>query len=169
MKTKLIKLFLIITTTFIVAACGTGKVMVKKPIENARPIAGVIIKPDQSLVSVNHKSLEVFEKRLNNKLYESKEGAYKKTDDLIVQYRFIQMQEGSQMGRWLTGGIGNIGESNMTVEIRLFDKNKKQLGKFLTEGKISSGFFGGSLDSALERSADEAAYYIRSQFPPKRS
>ncbi len=50
-------------------------------------------------------------------------------------------------------GIGNAGEGSLTIEVTYADQSGKQLGKIMSEGKIGSGFFGGSSDDAIEKAA----------------
>ncbi len=41
------------------------------------------------------------------------------------------------------------------------DSNDKELAKIQSEGEISSGFFGGSFDYAVQQTANEVAQYAK--------
>lgn len=74
------------------------------------------------------------------------------------------------MARWFTGGIGNAGEASTMVEFEFLSPEGEALSKIQVEGRIGSGFFGGSTDSALKKAAREAAAYAANSFgkrPPK--
>lgn len=105
---------------------------------------------------------DTFEKALKKKLYN--DSGYKHGDDLAVVYRFLQCDEGSRLSRWFWGGLGNSGESSLTVEAKFVDKSGKELGKINAEGKIGSGFFGGSFDNAVEQASEHLAEYIVKNF-----
>ena len=141
----------------ILTACGTGRTMVLEPLHPMPSTTGVSIQEENDTVKVSQEISNKFSNYLSNKLYEK--GRVQKGGDLILKYRFLQMNEGSRLARWFTAGIGNAGEGTLTVEATYYDKSGKLLGKIHTEGKIGSGFFGGSVDNALQKSAIEIANY----------
>lgn len=71
-------------------------------------------------------------------------------DDLTISYRFIQFDQGNKFSRWLLGGLGNAGEGSVTIESKFFNREGKEIGKIQTEGKIGSGFLGGSFETSID-------------------
>ena len=85
-------------------------------------------------------------------------------DELTLRYRFIQFEKGDQFARWFWGGIGNSGEASITTEVVFLDSSGKELAKIQSEGRIGSGFFGGTLNEAIEKMAEEVAEYTIANF-----
>jgi hypothetical protein len=142
--------------------CGSGKVVVNDAIETQHGIKTVTIVCGKHVSPIPKEFKEAFEKNLKEKLYD--EFGYKHGDDLTVVYRFLQCDEGSRFSRWFLGGLGNSGESSLTIEAKFIDKSGKELGKINAEGKIGSGFLGGSFDNAIEQASDHLAEYIVKNF-----
>jgi hypothetical protein len=85
-------------------------------------------------------------------------------NDLIIEYRFIQFDEGNRFVRYLVGGLANAGEGTMTIEIVFKNKNKEVLNKIQVGGKITAGLFGGSFDNAVEEAANQVVKYTVTNF-----
>ncbi len=84
--------------------------------------------------------------------------------ELTLKYRFIQFQEGSQFERWFWGGIGNAGEGSITCEVLFLDPAGAEVAKIQSEGRIGSGFFGGSIHDALGKMGEEVGKYTVQHF-----
>lgn len=84
--------------------------------------------------------------------------------DLIIEYRFIQFDEGSRFVRYFAGGLGNAGEGAMTIEIVFKNKNNEVLNKIQVGGRITAGVFGGSFDNAVEQAANQVVKYTVTNF-----
>lgn len=85
-------------------------------------------------------------------------------NDLKIEYRFVQFDEGSRLVRYMAGGLGNAGEGEMTVEVIFKNRDNKELSRIHVGGKINSGFFGGSFDHAVEHSAKQVVRYVITNF-----
>lgn len=171
----------ILALSLTLAACGSGNVVVKNQTDDIKPVASVKVERLEPYVPIQAEQERIFENELAKRLYTpdidgdqienadvADQPVYKEGEDLTIQYRFVQVEEGSQMTRLLTGGIGSFGEGNVTIEVTLLDGNKASLGKFLTEGKVSTGLDGGKIEKAVMKAADEAVSYVKRQFPPSR-
>jgi hypothetical protein len=66
--------------------------------------------------------------------------------------------------RWFWGGIGNSGEASVTLKVDFFDPASAQLGTIQVEGRIGSGFFGGSADDTLDKATDQIVNYAVANF-----
>jgi len=62
------------------------------------------------------------------------------------------------------GGLGNMGEGSLTIETKFYDSADKELATIQTEGRIGSGFFGGSYGEALDKAAEKIAEFARTNF-----
>lgn len=152
------------------SACGAGRTMV---LESADPGAGMrfeaaVIDRDRDTVAVPDEIAIEFAAQLRRAMFE--EGLFDEGAGLTVRYRFVLFDAGNRMARWFTGGIGNAGEASAMIEIEFLSPDGEALSKIRVEGRIGSGFFGGSTDSALKKAAQEAADYAANSFgtrPPK--
>jgi hypothetical protein len=154
--------FLLIPIFLFLVGCGAGKTLVIKPPESKTIISSVDFSEGVSTVNVPEEIREKFKQKLTHMLF--KEGHFQKGSDIEIKYRFIQYDPGNQFSRWFWGGIGNAGEGTLTIEAKFFNPNGKELSVIQSEGKISSGFFGGSFDLALEKAAEEVVEHIKQNY-----
>jgi hypothetical protein len=158
---RLYALFCMFGVSFVLASCGTGKTMVMDAGESQKANSITVVE-GQSTVTVPSEAETTFKNKLDELLFTK--GGFHRGDEVALTYRFVQFNEGSRFKRWFTGGIGNSGEGNLTIEVVFSDKSGKQLGKIMSEGKIGSGIFGGSSDSAIDKAAEEIANYAVEHF-----
>lgn len=159
--------FLGIVLLTTVAGCGAGRTMVMKPPDSKTVASGVRVVRGQSTVVVPEEVSLRFEEQLNKRLFQAEEGKeppFAEGMDLKLVYRFIQYNEGSQFARYMLGGLGNSGEGTLTVSVCYRDSDDNELCTIQSEGKIGSGFFGGSFSSAVDRCAEEIAGYTVANF-----
>ena len=155
-------LFLIIS--LFIYGCGAGKTVVMEPVSdqtNSR-VSSVKIEQLQATCNVPDEASVEFRNLLNEKLYAAER--FREGDELVIKYRFVQFDEGSQFERWFWGGIGNAGEGTLTVEASFCDSKGNVISKIQSEGKISSGFFGGDINFALEKASEEITQYAIANF-----
>ncbi|MFQ5847364.1 MAG: DUF4410 domain-containing protein [Candidatus Methylomirabilales bacterium] len=165
-----------ITLMLILVGCGAGKTLVMKPPETKLRVTSVSFSEGNSTIAVPAEAKKAFEEKLAELLYEEQkeadeyekekngEGAFKMGDDLKIKYRFVQYDKGDRFTRWFWGGIGNAGEGSLTIEVKYFDVTDKELATIQSEGKISSGFFGGAINFAVGKAAEEIAEYTVQNF-----
>lgn len=154
----LISMFWFLLVIMVASGCGAGKTMVMKPPETAAKFSAVEVTEGQSTVNVPQEVRDSFQAKLSKLLYE--EGGFTRGPGLTIRYQFIQYNPGNQFTRWFWGGIGNAGEGTMTVEAT-FLNGDQELAKIQSEGKISSGAFGGSFDFAAQKAANEVAEFAK--------
>jgi hypothetical protein len=99
---------------------------------------------------------------LNKGLYES--GSFANGDDLRLFYTFISHEEGNRMARWFWAGLGNSGEASITIQVVYKDSNDVEMAKTQVEGRIGSGFFGGSINEAIVKAAQDVTEYTVNNF-----
>jgi len=149
----------------VLAACGTGRTMVMEPPPEKNTFSAVSLKRADDTVVVPDEYRKRFVTKIREELYGTKEkpGSFADGDGLIIRIKVVQFNEGSQVARWFWGGIGNAGEGSLQVLAEFFDRDKK-LAQIQTEGRIGSGFLGGSMDEAVDKAAEEIAKYAVANF-----
>jgi len=158
-KTILNYLFLY-SLLLLLVGCGVGKTLVLEPPEESYRVKSIEIVEQKPTIKVPENIRSKFKKDLAKNIYlKFNEGL-----ELKLEYKFIQFNSGSRFTRWFWGGIGNAGEGSLTIQAVFYDKNGKKLSTIQVEGKIQSGFFGGSFDEALEKAAKELADYTIKNF-----
>jgi hypothetical protein len=90
-------------------------------------------------------------------------GPFAEGEELTIRIKVVQFEAGSQMQRWFWGGIGNAGEGSLQVLAGFYDDDAK-LAEIQTEGRIGSGFFGGSMTEAVDKAAEQIATYAITNF-----
>jgi len=147
--------------------CTSGRTMVMNvPTERMKGVSMNVVE-EQATVSVPPEVANMFRDKLEEELFVGESSSappFTKGTDLKIHYRFIQFTAGSQFKRWLAGGIGGYGEGVMTVEARFINSNGKEISTIQSEGKIGAGFFGGSIDGAVEKCVEEVAQYAKQNF-----
>jgi hypothetical protein len=146
-------------------ACGTGRTMVMEPVTERKVFDAARLERADDSVAVPEELRTMFREQLRKELYGTPEkaGPFTEGDGLTIRVRVIQFEGGSQFQRWFWGGIGNQGEASMQLLTEFFDGEKK-LANIQTEGRIGSGFFGGSVKSAVEKATSEISSYAMQNF-----
>lgn len=159
---KLIFFFIVLFVT----GCGTAKTIVLEPPKASGKFQHIQILSHNPTVDLPVEVAEVFEGELRKQLYES--GKFKNGEDLKLFYTFVSHEEGSRFARWFWGGLGNMGEASITIQVLYMDKNETELAKTLVEGKIGSGLFGGSINEAIIKTAQDVAEFTIHNFALKK-
>ena len=166
MRNKIL-LIMILGLALTYVGCTSGRTMVMNLPTERPKVSTLDVLEDQPTVSVPAEVTNLFREKLEAALFVGEEGSappFAKGKELILKYRFIQFNAGSQFKRWLAGGIGGYGEGSMTVEARFVNSSGKDISKVQSEGKIGAGFFGGSIDGAIEKCVEEVAQYAKQTF-----
>lgn len=148
----------------LVAACGTGRTLVMETPQRKAFSAAKVMRADDT-VSVPEEYRVQFSNKIRELLYGTKEkpGPFAEGEGLTIRIKVVQFNEGSQFQRWFWGGIGNAGEGSMHIVTEFLDGDTK-LAQTQMEGRIGSGFFGGSMREAVDKAAEEIAKYAVANF-----
>ena len=147
------KNLILVIVVAVITGCGTASTLVLDPVEQRAEHKGVTISSGNHNVEVPQKIVAQLQEGIEKGLYE--ENDFIKSDALLLEYQFLQQDEGNQFVRWFFGGIGNAGEASLTVLVTYIDVNGNQLAQTQVQGKIDSGFFGGSFSEAIGKVAEE--------------
>lgn len=142
--------------------CGVGRNLVVKAPDAKVRAASVDFMEANSPVSVPADLKSELQGKLTQYLYQ--DGGFQRGSELKIRYRFIQYEPGNQFTRWFFGGIGNAGEGSLTIEAKFLDSGDKELATVHTEGRIGSGFFGGSYSEVVDKAAEKIAEYAKTNF-----
>ncbi|HEY1372631.1 MAG TPA: DUF4410 domain-containing protein [Candidatus Binatia bacterium] len=153
---------LIVAALALTVGCGVGRNMVIQSPETRIRAASAVASENNSPVGVPAEMKSDYQSRLEKYLYG--ENGFQQGKELTIRYRFIQYDPGSQFGRWFSGGLGNMGEGSLTIESKFFDSTGKELATIQTEGRIGSGFLGGSYGEALDKAAEKVAEFAKTNF-----
>jgi hypothetical protein len=138
------------------AASGVGRTLVTDSGTDAtQRFDSASIRHTESRVAVPDELRTAFHESMLDEFHAT--DAFAKGSGLQVDYRYISFTSGSRVQRWFSGGIGNAGEAFLIVEVRFLDPDEQLLSTVQVERRIGSGFFGGSVKSAVGQAAREAA------------
>ena len=104
-KFKFPNILIISVAALILQACGSGRTLVLDPVKNPHQSGGIRICSTQPSTEIPEEIKKSFEEVLREKLY--KEEGVKEGPETTLNYRFIQLNEGSRFKRWFLGGVGN--------------------------------------------------------------
>jgi hypothetical protein len=139
--------------------------MVMEPVAERKVFNAARLERATDSVPVPDELRAMFLEEIRKDLYGTAEepGPFTEGDGLTIRVKVVQFEAGSQFQRWFWGGIGNQGEASMQLLTEFFEGEKK-LSNIQTEGRIGSGFFGGSVKSAVQKAASEISDYATSNF-----
>ena len=146
-------------------ACGTGRTMVMEPVAERKVFNAAKLERATDSVDVPQELRTMFTDQLRGDLYgkDAKPGVFSEGEGLTIRVKVVQFEAGSQFQRWFFGGIGNQGEASMQLLTEFFEGDRK-LANIHTEGRIGSGFFGGSVESAVEKAVSEISSFAAKNF-----
>ena len=146
----------------VLSACGTAKTVVMEPVKSGNRFQELTISEGDSPVPVPGEVRDQLRGVLEKGLYESK--AFARGIALTVIYTFVSHDPGNQFARWFWGGIGNAGEGTLTVHVRYLNAEQRELASTQVEGRIGSGFFGGSFREAVTRLGEDVVKFTIANF-----
>ncbi len=152
----------IILSAIILTGCGTAKTVVLEAPDVSTKFNEVELVANNPTVNVPEEVDVLLRTTIEKGLIE--EGSFVKGNDLQIQYTFVNHDEGSRAARWFWGGLGNAGEGTVTVMVVYLDKDQKELAKTQVEGKIGSGFFGGSMNEAIVKAGEDIVEFTKQNF-----
>ncbi|TAM01739.1 MAG: hypothetical protein EPN70_18715 [Paraburkholderia sp.] len=153
---------LVIGLALLLVACGTARTVVLEPARNHDRFSGVELVESEATVTVPPEVTAKMRSVIEKGLYEN--GAFTRGKDLRIVYTIVSNNPGNQFQRWLLGGIGNAGEGSLVVMVRYLDTTDTELAKTEVEGKIGSGFFGGSYEEAVTKAGEDIVKYTIQNF-----
>ena len=155
---------LLIGAILVLYGCGTAKTLVLEPVKTSDKYTHIQLIADNPNVEVPADVTEKIESVIKKGLYEK--GPFAEGTDLKIHYTFISHDKGNQFARWFWGGIGNAGEGSVTVNVKYVNSKGEELAKTQVEGRIGSGFFGGSINEAITKAGEDIVEFTINNFAP---
>lgn len=85
--------------------------------------------------------------------------------DIILDVKVVYFEAGDQFTRWFWTGMGGWGAGEIELESTYRDGSSgEEIAKIKTNGIVSTGFFGGSIESAYSRAVTEIVDYTVKEF-----
>ena len=146
-------------------ACGTGRTLVMEPVAEKKVFEYAKFERAGDTVEVPDELRAMFAEQLRKDFFGDSglPGPFMEGEGLTVRVKVVQFEGGSQFQRWFFGGIGNQGEASMQLLTEFLDGDRK-LANIHTEGRIGSGFFGGSVKLAVEKAVAEISNFAIQNF-----
>ena len=141
------------------ASCGAGSTLIIEQPQmlsyepQAVPASFTI--RSSALVDDVPRDIAAFEDRVRTKIEDAG------ITGLLIEYHFLHTGTDGKLDRWFSGGSGR---RSVTVDVVFKNMNEERLARIQAEGRFRSGLFGGSLQSALNRAADEIAAFAIETF-----
>lgn len=153
---------LALTCMALLAGCGTARTVVLDAPDTDVGFSEVTIVARNPTVRVPQSVTDVFESELRQDLFTL--GPFSPGTGLELRYSFVSHEEGNRFARWFWGGIGNSGEASVTVLVVYLDGDGREVASTQVEGRIGSGFLGGSIEDAIRQAASDVAGYTINNF-----
>lgn len=136
-----------------------------EPPAEKKAFTAVTLERATDTVAVPEQYRQQFLKNIRERLYgtPAEPGPFTEGEGLTIRIKVVQFDAGNQFERWFWGGIGNAGEGSLQVLAEFYEGQTK-LANIQTEGRIGSGFFGGSMNEAVDKAAEEIAEYAIANF-----
>ena len=146
------------------SACANSALTVENANRSDYRSETAVVERDRDMpISVDAENLTYTQRQLEEALFAGDAPVFAKGDGLTIRYRYVGFNEGSRVGRYLTGGLS--GGSKVVLEVDFVDPNGAVLSTVRGEGTVSGGMFGGSnksgIDKAVKRVAEYAAMHFR--------
>jgi hypothetical protein len=159
------RIYILLAVVACLTGCGTANTLVLKPNMSRDKFARaelIACKPNVDVpADVTNELESVIRKGLNEG------GAFSPGPDLRILYTIISYNPGNRAARYLTGGIGDTGEGSIAVMVSYVDKDDRELAQTQVQGRIGSGFFGGSLDNAIAKVGEDIVRFTIERFSTK--
>ena len=136
----------------VITGSGTASTAELNPADQSSELKGVTISAGNHTVEVSQKIIAQLQKKIEKGLYE--ENDFIKSDALLLEYKFLQQDEGNQLVRLFFGGLA-ADEASLTVLVTYTDVNGNQLAQKHIHREFKSGFLGVSLSKAIGNIAEE--------------
>ena len=143
-------------------ACASGALMVEKAPTTAYKASSVTLAYEEPTVEVEEGTQAYLQREMQKALVTGPEAVFAPGTDLTIRYQIVGHNEGSRIGRYLTGGLA--GGSKSYVMATFSDASAQQIGQVRAEGSVGGGLAGGSAKSGIDKAVKEIAKYAAATF-----
>ena len=142
------------------SACASSVLVVEQPYAGQEKFTAATVEFDNGGVPIDNDNRAYTQEKLEQELFMGDSPIFAKGDGLAVKWRYVGFNEGSRLGRYLTGGIG--GGSKVVLEVDFIDQSGEILATVRGEGSVGGGLFGGSNKTGIDKAARHVADYAAS-------
>lgn len=151
------------TAAVMLSACASSALTVESPAVAGFRTDSVSIERDPQMpVSVDAENLAYTQRQLEEAFFGGKAPLFDRGSGMTVRYRYVGFNEGSRVGRYLTGGFA--GASKVVLETDFVAPDGRVLGTVRGEGEVRAGFAGGSNKSGIDKAVKKIAEYAAANF-----
>lgn len=158
---RIVRTALLLTLLTPLAACASGALMVEKaPTKYQASSATLVYEP--AMVEVEENTQAYLQRKMDEVFFTGTDAVFKQGTDMTVRYQIVGHNEGSRIGRYLTGGLA--GGSKSYIMATFYDSTAQQIGQVRAEGSVGGGLAGGSAKSGIDKAVKEIAEYAAKTF-----
>ncbi len=151
---------LCVLLALLLAGCAAGP-QVLEPVRTPVAFERARLVPFNAMAVVPADVSAQLQSVINDGLFE--DGPFQPGPGLVIEYAFITLEPGNPCAGWFWGFLGNDGDSLVRLQVRYLDVWNNELAKVQVEGR-SQGFFGGSVDEAIEQAGRKIVAFAIEKF-----
>jgi hypothetical protein len=144
------------------AGCASSHLIVEQPTHAQLRARTVTLAYDDTATKVSQSASAYVQHKMEEAFY-SGPGAFGHGPDLTVRYHFVGFDKGSRLGRYMLGPLG-VGEAQMILEAQFVDPAGNVVAVVRGQSAVRGGFFGGSSNTAIDKSVKEIRAYAQEHF-----
>ncbi|MFH1996125.1 MAG: DUF4410 domain-containing protein [Candidatus Omnitrophota bacterium] len=156
---------------FAVSGCGSSHIRIINPTRgNVGRVNSIQVNEVKSDVPVTKEVCDEIRKILikNLKLSKAFDSVSEYDGAIAIDSKITRFNAGNQFSRWMWGGLDKSAEGILMLETIFTDKKAgEEIAKIATEGTISDGLFGGSVESAYSNAIQEIVKFAEDNFGKK--
>jgi hypothetical protein len=153
-----------VAPALLLAACGSSNLVVLDPVRAPVKTDTVSLVYENSTVGVPEDAVAHTKQYMHEAFFTDDDAPFHEgMNGVSIHYGFIGYKNGSRIGRYFLGGLGN-GDANMVLRAEFYGPNGEKLGEAQSTGKIGGGFLGGSSNSAIKKAVKEIENYAAATF-----
>lgn len=142
------------------SACASSVLVVEQPYAGQERFTTANVEFDNGGVPIDNDNRAYTQEKLEEELFRGESPIFAMGEGLTVKWRYVGFNEGSRLGRYLTGGIG--GGSKVVLEVDFVSPTGEVLATVRGEGSVGGGLFGGSNKTGIDKAARHVADYAAS-------
>lgn len=145
------------------AGCASSHLIVEQPTHAELRVHTVNLVYDDTVTGVSQSASAYVQKKMEEAFYSGKTQYFARGGELTVKYHFAGFDKGSRLGRYMLGPLG-VGEAQMVLEAEFFDPSGTKIAVVRGQSAVRGGFFGGSANTAIDKSVKEIRDYAVAHF-----
>ncbi|MEO7178507.1 MAG: DUF4410 domain-containing protein [Allosphingosinicella sp.] len=160
---KKFKLALAILVAVPLAGCASSHLIVEQPSHAELRAGSAKLVYDDTTTGVSNSASTYVQKKMEAAFYGGDKPRFVRGEELTVKYHFVGFDKGSRVGRYMLGPLG-VGEAQMILEAQFFDPSGTMVAVVRGQSAVRGGFFGGSANTAIDKSVKEIRDYAVEHF-----